>query len=243
MDNFIFIYNHSRKYCIDKIDQIRCKYKEVDNKLSNDLSYKIPSYLKDEVLNDSIRIDILKSILILLEKYDIENEKLCKKQKEFIKEIYKKSTIDYRKYRRELKNEIDIVCKIEIRKLDEYIDNINIEEAKFKNLKLFYRRVLTENNYCEKKKAVLARVNEFKNCKTINEEVFIKDYKDKIYSEIENKYKNEYIYELKLSDYSYMLEVEGVNFTTTNGFNTYWFDDKLDWVIERDHEGWYHIYF
>ena len=73
--------------------------------------------------------------------------------------------------------------------------------------------------------------------------MFIKDYKDKIYSEIENKYKNEYIYELNLSDYSYMLEVEGVNFTTTNGFNTYWFDDKLDWVIERDHEGWYHIYF
>lgn len=64
-----------------------------------------------------------------------------------------------------------------------------------------------------------------------------------IYSEIENKYKNEYIYELNLSDYSYILEVGGLNFTTTSGFNTYWFYDKLDWIIERNHEGWYHIYF
>ena len=33
IESFIVIYNRSRKYCIDKIDQIRCKYKEIDNKL------------------------------------------------------------------------------------------------------------------------------------------------------------------------------------------------------------------
>ena len=31
IESFIVIYNRSRKYCIDKIDQIRCKYKEIDN--------------------------------------------------------------------------------------------------------------------------------------------------------------------------------------------------------------------
>lgn len=49
------------------------------------------------------------------------------------------------------------------------------------------------------------------------------DYKDKIYSEIENNYKNEYIYELNLSNYSYILDVKGINFLTNAGFNTYWF--------------------
>ncbi|WP_294173086.1 hypothetical protein [uncultured Clostridium sp.] len=243
IESFIAIYNCSRKYCIDKIDEIRFKYKEMDNKLNSDLNYKILSGLKDEILKDSIRIDILKNILISLEKYNIQNEELCKKQKEFIKEIYRQTIIDYKKYRHELKNEIDIVCKNEIRKLDYYIDSINIEEAKFDYIRLFYRRVLTENEYCKKKKEVLTRVDKFKNCKSIKEEIFIKDYKDMIYSEIENKYKNEYIYELNLSDYSYILEVGGLKFTTTSGFNTYWFHDKLDWVIERNHEGWYHIYF
>ena len=124
-----------------------------------------------------------------------------------------------------------------------YIDNINSEDGKLYGLQLFYRHVLTNREYSEKKKAVLDRVNEFKNCKTIKEEIFIMDYKDKIYSEIENNYKNEYIYELNLSNYSYILDVKGINFLTNAGFNTYWFDNKLSWVIEKNHEGWYHIYF
>lgn len=243
MDSFIFIYNNSRKYCIDKINEIRYKYKEIDDKINSDLSYKIPSHLEDEILNDSIRIEILKSILISLEKYDIKNEELCKKQKKFIKEVYKKSTIKYKEYRYELKSKIDIVCKSEIRKLDDYIDNINIEEDKFEDIKLFYRRVLTNKEYLEKKKDLLDRLDKFNNCKTIKEEIFIKDYKDRLYNEIENKYKKEYIYELNLSDYSYILDVKGINFIATSGFDTYWFYDKLEWVIAKNHEGWYHIYF
>ena len=54
---------------------------------------------------------------------------------------------------------------------------------------------------------------------------------------------NIYIYELNLSNYSYILDVKGINFLTNAGFNTYWFDNKLSWVIEKNHEGWYHIYF
>ena len=240
---FILIYNYSRKYCIDKIDKIRCKYKEIDDKLNSDLNYKITCDLEDEILKDSIRIGILSSILISLEKYDIKNEKLFKNSKEFIKEIYKESTINYKEYKCQLKSKIDIVCKDEISKLDDYIDNINSEDGKLYGLQLFYRHVLTNREYSEKKKAVLDRVNEFKNCKTIKEEIFIMDYKDKIYSEIENNYKNEYIYELNLSNYSYILDVKGINFLTNAGFNTYWFDNKLSWVIEKNHEGWYHIYF
>lgn len=53
MNNFIFIYNHLRKYCIDKINEIRFRYKEIDNKLSNNLNYQFPSHLEDEILNDS----------------------------------------------------------------------------------------------------------------------------------------------------------------------------------------------
>ena len=89
---------------------------------------------------------------------------------------------------------------------------------------------------------MLNKIEKFNCCKSIKKDQFEIKYLEKIYKKIQDEYKNERIYEINLSDYSYTFDVSALNFNSTRGFNTYWFNSEIDWIIEKNHEGWYNLY-
>lgn len=112
---------------------------------------------------------------------------------------------------------------------------------------LFYRRCISAEE--------VNRVNS-KLMKTLKESPLIKDnlltFKEESFDldreiliEILRKYKNDRVYEINtgtIGSNSYILDIEALNLQRNDGFNIYWCSEQVDWIIEKNHEGWYHFY-
>lgn len=256
-----------RKYCIDILNIIKNKNMAISERFNiiykknngdhikaldefeKDTTVKsLINELNEEYPNWSIRKEILEVILRKIESRTAEEFDSFNQIKEFVINECNKSEIN-EKYHFDISNEMKIkICNDEKKKFYDYINSL--DEGELTNVEpLFYRRVLPE-----------VKIREIK--KKIDEVCYRYDLENKSYlcfkkeyfevavriDEIINilaQHEVRNIYEINtggIDTASYTMDLSVFNPYFTDGFNIYWCSEHLDWVIIKDHEGYYFIY-
>jgi len=268
MENLVRLHTATRKYCIDLIKNIKQKYNEVQE-LANNI-YTADNvkrmldgndeHLKQELENlntlcnnfniheDNIKISIIEVILSNIETIDSETFDLKKLSKDFIKNLYKDSEISDKISYSIPKEHIIDICNKEKEKLDKFIDEF-IEDDLSKFDTLFYRKCISKNEAIKIKDKLMKVLKEsflIKNkYRYLKEESFRKNFDEKILIQVLKERKECRIYEINtggINSNSYVMDMEALDLNNSDVFDVYWCSEDFDWIIEKNHEGWYIIY-
>jgi hypothetical protein len=187
-------------------------------------------------------------ILIKIENRTSEEFDSFSEIKELVLNECSESKIDER-YSFGITNEKKIeICNDEKKKFYDFINSID-EKALTNVEPLFYRRVLPKSKISEIKKKideVFYRNDSTKvTCLCFKEEDFRMAVKISEIISILSSHDIHKIYEINTGEIdaaSYNMDLSVFNPYFIDGFNIYWCSDEMDWVIIKDHEGYYFIY-
>lgn len=252
-------HTYSRRYHIQIIESSRKAFLELFHKI-NKVSKAGISYENEEVMNlvedfnsknpyCLIKRDIAQAILNKIESISPENFDSLQEIKKTIISLCEKAKIDERTHYSDVSEKFKIeICNKEKKR---FINHINsIDEDGLENIEpLFYRKVLS----IEKTRELKEKINKTWYKSMLNEKdtmCFDKsDFQEKV--KIENllsileRKGVERIYEINtggINSVSYIIDSSALNLYYTDGFDIYWCSDKMDWMIEESHEGFYIIY-
>ncbi|MCQ1531613.1 hypothetical protein [Lutispora saccharofermentans] len=257
----------SRRYLIDILTDIKNRNMEIGERFNkiykkNNCDYiKSTNEFKDDVevkrlideLSEShpywnIKIEILEAILRKIEGNTPENFYSLSQIKESVIHSCHESEIDGRKHF-DISDEVKIeICNAEKKKFYEYINNI-CEEDLINAAPLFYRRALSENEISEIKRKIHAVCykpgleKEMTLCFK-EEDLKIEIGSDEIIN-ILRQQETSQIYEINtggIGTASYIMDLSVFDPYYIDGFDIYWCTEQLDWVIIKDHEGYYYFY-
>lgn len=233
-EQFNIIYKKNNGDYIKALDEFE---KDITVKsLINELNEGYPNW--------SIRKEILEVILRKIESRTAEEFDSFNQIKEFVLNECNKSEIDER-YHFDISNEMKIkVCNDEKKKFYDFINSL--DEGELTNIEpLFYRRVLPETKIREIKKKIDEVCLENKSYLCFKKEEFevAVRLEELINILVQHEVRN--IYEINVGGIdtaSYIMDLSVFNPYFIDGFNIYWCSEHLDWVIIKDHEGYYFIY-
>jgi hypothetical protein len=224
-------------------------HRRTDDEFEKDITVKIlMNELNTQYPNWVIREKILKVILIKIESRTAEEFDSFSEIKEFVLNECNESKIDER-YSFGTSNEKKIeICNEEKKKFYDFIDSID-EEVLTNIEPLFYRRVLPKSKISEIKRKIdeVCYRNDSANeaCLCFKEEDFRMAVKINEIISILSNHNVHKIYEINtggIDTASYIMDLSEFNPYFIDGFNIYWCSNQMDWIIIKDHEGYYFIY-
>lgn len=246
------IYEETKDMTENQVNQ--CIYeKSVSLSLEDwiELEHNIDLHRNKCAMVISISIDILNVILKGIEKIEPEKYKTLNDMKNTVSDVVNASKIsEIRHYSGFNKEDKETVCENMKQELIHYINTIN--EAHLSDVTpLFYRRVLTEKKISELciklRKQWLDKAVPFSTLATHEIVSFKTNYflktvdQDKLIRFLKNN-GEERIYEINTCEVdpaSYIMDTTAL---VIRGMSeAYWFSDKMDWALIRDHEDFYYI--
>lgn len=267
MKVIINLHSISRRYFINRMNDIKIKclpinrkFQEIYIKNNYNVNYAMKEFENDctskkliDELNESysnwqVREGILEAILINIESIILENLKSLSQFKEEIKIACYKAKIDKRKHFNITNEEINLICIGEKDMFYDFINNISN-----KNLNsiepLFYRMVIAESKIID----IEEKIYGLRNRNFLSGEAILCFKQEDVTIKIDIKHMREILKTLKLEKVyeintggvgkaSYIMDISAFSPFDTDGFNIYWCTDKLDWSIEKNHEGYYIFY-
>ncbi len=252
-------HTYSRRYHIQIIEWSRNAFAELFQKI-NEIYKEGIDYENEEIMDlledfnsknpyCLIKKDISQAILNKIETISPEKFDSLQEIKKTIISVCENAKIDERTHYSDVSKELKTeICNKEKKK---FINHINsIDEERLENIEpLFYRRVLS----IEKIKELKKKINKTWYKSMLNEKDTVcfdkSDFQEKV--KIENllsilvRKGVEKIYEINtggINSVSYIMDLSALNLYYTDGFDIYWCSDKMDWMIEESHEGFYIIY-
>jgi hypothetical protein len=219
------------------------------NEFENDYTVKnIIKKLNEDYPNWYIKKDILEEILRKIESIKLENFHSLNQIRDTILKVLDEAKVDDRIHY-DISDEVVIeICNDEKKKFYDYINNIRDEDLT-NIIPIFYRRVLSESIVTEIKE----KINTVRYTTSLEKEMHVcfkhEDFEGQfgIYElvDILRKHGANRIYEINtggISTASYIMDLSAFNPYYIDGFDIYWCTEQLDWLIIKDHEGYYIIY-
>jgi hypothetical protein len=257
----------SRKYFIDVLTNVKSKTKHIGDEFNkiykknngdhvksfsvfeNDSTVrKLVDDLNESYPNWSVKKEILEVILRKIESIIPEDFSALNQIKQVVLDVCDEAKIDERKHFG-ISNEMQIeICKVEKEKFYYYVNGI-AEEDLLNVAPLFYRVVLSENKISDIKK----KINEICYNSNLEKETSLCFKVDDFQTEVSldrivdalTQHEISKIYEINtggIGTVSYSMDLYAFDPYYIDGCNIYWCTDQLDWLIVKEHEGYYFIY-